>query len=1611
MKKRVVSFLTCVAIIGGLFGNQFSIYADDNIITNTTGAEMVESATSLGEESFHSDALSNGSVGEPALNETAHADESSNEGNGVIPDDNVSTGGASESAEASSGIEETPNAPSVLGDDMGLDIEVTEENLEDVEAVLTLDPEKPKEESTEKYTSYINLADETDTFFGGEIITIYNGIAISGNTATVPDGSYSLIYLPKDSFEKPAMKDISLSFERIKEAEISENDTDYIIKTVYRDLYGGYNGATPVKVSLKRGLTKNQSRHQITQEYYTNDDQLKSESQLTVNGKASLETGESYYASAQRMISEVNENFVIKENTFITFGVNYLRFPNSNERDPRDRRIYATIPEGTRVKENTGWTYDEKLKKWYKDVPANQLTDRQASIILDLGGIDLSEHDSSGKAKTFQVDFSVQLIENGELQTDLGPYTWLSRKSFYILKVEVSTSAYMSISTARKLLYMNKDYGLYQQGMKWNSISTISIPFDKAQLENIRMFIDQQVISHYSISNGKGDEDTRKLIITSASTDVPLYSYPSQIRLNIIGDEDAVTFIRSKIQGTKAYGIKFDGTKELITDQVPIVATDLDGSVNDDNWCKFGENQYKTVVFEFPDGGIELIGENEIQKFSKVLHTNVVADLRERLIDDLKTKMDNNQEPTITARGSNMAGYPSYDDYSRVYVKEVFKETDDAEGPTEKTASATSDTDTYYTLQYETIARNTSINVTNGKTFFVEDTLTTEVSYRHNRNGKASDATTPENLNIYYLVPDGLEPIENKDVFDSMELIRGYKDGYNLIVVRPKQMQIPNLIPNDSAINRTVSNQYSLDFKATKRLDIGQYRIYAGLCLDNNQVDIRNGRQYGILQLDSPSGLFSTITKDAKNRPEVNTKFTDLGSANFTIYPPQSLVALKDIKMANEADGKYSSSVGSKATIGDRIDYRLRLKNNSTAEIRTLTVIDILPFDGDKAIVENQDGRYLSRGSKFRTPLISVEAQDKFDIYYTTDPVRDTIEENKKANWQRQVDDMSKVTMFKAVLKTGQAIQVNEVFDIITHNVIAEDQEIKDREKAFNSFALSLNHEATFIETIKTEVEVNYAKQDVTIEKVDAKDTSIKLEGVTFDLYSTQSDELLLTGLTTNRNGIVVIPDLLVGKSYYLKETSTAAEYTLSEEKIPFTVSEQAENNKIVVKNTKDLLSIPVEKKWIPEAAGSIKVILMADGVAKETVTLTEDNQWKYTFEELPKYDAGTKQPIQYTVSEEGMEADGTIQIGEKTYIVSISGDMQTGYVITNAEKENKEGKPKEERTSVSVTKQWVGKAEKSVKINLMADGQAKDAITLTEENQWKHTFVDLPKYDTATGQLIQYTVLEEGTDTNDEIKIGENTYKVAIGGDMQTGYLVVNTEKPKENGGNPGSPRKDHTGHLVVMKKVIDEKQNLQKAFTFTVTLSDETITGTFGGMVFEKGVATFTLKHGEEKTALHLPKEISYKVEEKDNAGYEVTSSNAVGTVPEEDTVIVSFINKAIKQDEPSVPSRHRNEKPRKPEKPDNDVPPTEGTPSEGNDIPKHEDSEKVEPFDNGTPSNAKENDPGSNQPVRDKDHFKLDQIPRTEDTSSMNVWIFTAVISFLSLAVFILTRKRKN
>ena len=111
--------------------------------------------------------------------------------------------------------------------------------------------------------------------------------------------------------------------------------------------------------------------------------------------------------------------------------------------------------------------------------------------------------------------------------------------------------------------------------------------------------------------------------------------------------------------------------------------------------------------------------------------------------------------------------------------------------------------------------------------------------------------------------------------------------------------------------------------------------------------------------------------------------------------------------------------------------------------------------------------------------------------------------------------------------------------------------------------------------------------------------------------------------------------------------------------------------------------------------------------------------------------------------------------------------------------------------------------------------------------------------------------------------------------------------------------------GSLTVSKEVSGQGDK-KKAFSFVVSLSDTALNGTFGEMEFVNGVAEFTLKDGQSKTASDLPAGILYTVKEEDNSGY-TTTVNQINSEILKGKVIagngweVHFINEIPIPDDP--------------------------------------------------------------------------------------------------------------
>ena len=164
-----------------------------------------------------------------------------------------------------------------------------------------------------------------------------------------------------------------------------------------------------------------------------------------------------------------------------------------------------------------------------------------------------------------------------------------------------------------------------------------------------------------------------------------------------------------------------------------------------------------------------------------------------------------------------------------------------------------------------------------------------------------------------------------------------------------------------------------------------------------------------------------------------------------------------------------------------------------------------------------------------------------------------------------------------------------------------------------------------------------------------------------------------------------------------------------------------------------------------------------------EKKVVTSENNWAYSFSNLPAYQGGEK--IVYSISEEVVAE----------YTMSVDG-----YNLTNTHTPDK--------TSVSVTKSWDDGNNKdgirpgNVVVHLLKNGKdtGKTAV-LNATNNWKADFQELDIFE--NGDRISYSISEENV----------NGYTALISGDMKTGFYITNKHTPKETPSShtPSNPRK----------------------------------------------------------------------------------------------------------------------------------------------------------------------------------------------------------------------------
>ena len=294
---------------------------------------------------------------------------------------------------------------------------------------------------------------------------------------------------------------------------------------------------------------------------------------------------------------------------------------------------------------------------------------------------------------------------------------------------------------------------------------------------------------------------------------------------------------------------------------------------------------------------------------------------------------------------------------------------------------------------------------------------------------------------------------------------------------------------------------------------------------------------------------------------------------------------------------------------------------------------------------------------------------------------------------------------------------------------------------------------------------------------------------------------------------------------------------------------------------------------------GAEEVVNGADGKPLQPTWVKSGNTWTYTYTHLPEAD-DQGAVYTYRVEEEPIVLEGSDQ-----YTVTQNG-MNLTNTLTGT-------------VNLQVEKLWqdndnaLGLRPEEIIVELCVNGSPDPTrtLTLTAANDWKGSFDGLAKYD-SNGALIRYSVREE----SQSMPLGYRVYY----GEAVTG-TPESSEEPVYRFTNVAD------GAVTLTKKVSGSRGDTSKAFTFTFTLTSGlpstapadaypyTITrqdGTQETGVIRSG-ETFTLRHNESITISELPGNAAYQFTESDNAGYQVSSTGASGTVLPGGTISASFEN----------------------------------------------------------------------------------------------------------------------
>lgn len=1153
---------------------------------------------------------------------------------------------------------------------------------------------------------------------GGTVYLAYN-LAVSDGSEALDAGAYSRIVLPKRYFETPNTENlIDKNKYNVRDVFVEADENFWIIKLVYNRLAGG----TDLKMPLRVRLTETRYFHSAEKTVAIDCAFLKSDhSEVTHNAYAFdlplIDPSPSIFSKHLSFCPDnpQDQQYVSADKKLIA---NYTTLFNvvmkNGDGFINDDRFEVTLNEGN------GIVFDEAANAHYWQGQNGHIS-RIFKASEYNTGIPLS--------LTIQAPFDFSTYNRKDIAyqvTNLDTGLVISKDTFVQFSFDCS-SANRPIELEGRLIALD-DMSIHNGGG--------THPYNEKRILALhRMPLYDDKIRAY-LGNAAQGTNTRLYTTSIPAKQLDMISSDHvNIRLSIDGTEGNVSENLQKfLEGARLSYLHADGQR-MTLDHIPV---SKEASVSQ----TYAPDTFASLVLQRDDAGSnnaelkitwpqDVTLSQEDWEMLKHISFEVVEDMSKDYHNDLVE--------------SNIVAYHNFEctDENNSEIHPVYLKSRTMFWSPQNTIRGS-----------HSLAVNDQVN----QTYFPGEYIATETSvscsyaYKHIR-------PFLKNPVVYYLVPKGVTPIQTtRRVFygdapatklQTFDVIYDFDATHSLVIAQPSLAwdEATEKSPDDPWFytQGTLYNRIWLDFVAGNDLSTDvDYEIQAFLAVDNNvfSLDERGETQgWNLRDTNAPINL-SSLYAHGKSNPELPDSYVSLGSLSFRVKKNKELTSNISVKRPDNSMW-YNAFYEAPVYTGDRLQYRFEITNNSTKDYDHLTILNVLPYKGDKHMVPNQDNMYLDRGSEFGVSLLKLQDHELFDFYYSEDAVAESIEQNDAAHFVTfdALSDPSRVTMIKAVLKPGKTIKSGERYEIVGDYQLKDTTGLSGGVKAYNTFAFSVDAvQNTYLETTKVPIMLTYPTKKVTLKKVDAQDHSKMLAGAKFEIYKFTQEHMdpqndtLIAHVTTNDQGVADI-ELELNTPYYYVEKTAPVDYDAAGW-TKFAIAE--DTSELIVPNTYKYVDVPVSKIWagkdtydnLPDVTVHLKD--PESGTIFDTLILNKANNYRGVFKKV--YRANWERQW-LKIEEEPIE--GYTSLG----IQLASG----GYQLINVPSQSAD------LIRIPVTKTWDIRSPWTWKPSFVsvslydAHGNKISSITLRAENNYQGAFENIYKWDLLDpNKLAEYTVKEE---------------------------------------------------------------------------------------------------------------------------------------------------------------------------------------------------------------------------------------------------------------------------